>query len=82
MRVGYCAWGCFQSFCWGAAQDGLLTQKGPPRKAALWSHAWWCRLLRSLLLRWIECAGLVDFGDLVIREAEDGAQDLVGVLAE
>lgn len=40
------------------------------------------RLLRGLLLRRIERAGLVDIGDLVIAEAEHAAQDLVGVLAE
>jgi len=42
----------------------------------------WRRLLRGLLARRIERAGIVDFGDLVIAEAEHLAQDLVGVLAE
>ncbi|WP_159450472.1 hypothetical protein [Bradyrhizobium mercantei] len=40
------------------------------------------RLLGRLLARRVEGAGVVDFGDLVIREAEHLAQDLVGVLAE
>src|SRR5882724_8831959 len=39
-------------------------------------------LLRRLLSRRVERAGIVDLGDLVIGEAEHLAQDLVGVLAE
>jgi len=39
-------------------------------------------LLRGLLARRIERAGVVDFGNLVIAEAEHLAQDLVGVFAE
>jgi hypothetical protein len=39
-------------------------------------------LLRRLLARRVEGAGVVDLGDLVVREAEHLAQDLVGVLAE
>jgi hypothetical protein len=39
--------------------------------------------LRCRLLAWrIERAGVVDFGDLVIAEAEHLAQDFVGVFAE
>src|SRR6202012_3934422 len=40
------------------------------------------RLLRGLLARRVEGAGIEDFGDLVIAEAEHLAQDLVGVFAE
>ena len=39
-------------------------------------------LFGRLLARRIERAGIVDFGDLVIGEAEHLAQDLIGVLAE
>lgn len=41
-----------------------------------------CRLLSSFLARRIECAGVVDLGDLMVAEAQHLAQDLVGVLAE
>jgi hypothetical protein len=39
-------------------------------------------LFGRLLPRRVERAGIVDFGDLVIAEAENLAQDFVGVLAE
>src|SRR5262245_16239887 len=39
-------------------------------------------LLSGLLARWVEGAGVVDLGDLVVAEAEHLAQDLVGVFAE
>jgi hypothetical protein len=42
----------------------------------------WRRLLRRLLPRRLERAGIVDLGYLVIGEAEHLAQDLVGALAE
>jgi hypothetical protein len=40
------------------------------------------RLFGGLFALWIERAGIVDLGYLVIAEAEHLAQDLVGVLAE
>jgi hypothetical protein len=39
-------------------------------------------LFGRVLPRRIECARIVDRGDLVVREAEHLAQDLVGVFAE
>jgi hypothetical protein len=39
-------------------------------------------LFGRLLPRRVERAGIVDFGDLVVGEAEHLAQDFVGVLAE
>lgn len=62
-------------------RSGKTNEKGPPGWAALDFCQKAC-LFRRLLARRIECAGIVDLGDLMVAEAEHLAQDLVGMFAE
>ena len=62
----------------------LRQTKRPPETGGLgiFSEMRRALLFCGLLPRRIERTGIVDLGDLMIREAEHLAQDLVGVLAE
>jgi hypothetical protein len=61
---------------------GIPQRKRPPEPGGLGIPEYKAGLFGRLLPRRIERAGIVDFGHLVIAEAEHLAQDLVGVLAE
>lgn len=67
-----------------AAQEdgrGIPEQKRPPGTGGLCIPGT-SGLFGRLFPRRVECAGIVDLGDLMVGEAEHLAQDLVGVLAE
>ena len=62
-------------------ESGIPHGKGRRNPAAFGISDKW-GLFRRLLPRRVERAGIVDFGHLVIGEAENLAQDFVGVLAK
>ncbi len=75
---------CLFALQQNSAKLASQTAKRPPETGGL-SHLVSLKrrgLFGRLLPRRIERAGIVDFGDLVVGEAEHLAQDLVGVLAE
>jgi len=56
------------------------SQKKPPETGGF--SKLMARLFGCLLAGRVQCAGIVDFGDLMVAESKHLAQDLVGVFAK